>query len=451
MLTMSAPRETSLPSRKGRCPGALAPMPAKDGLLVRLRVSGAVLSSVALRRLASAGAGFGNGIFELTSRGNLQMRGVRDADLPSLTEVLSGLGLIDDDAGAEAIRNVLVSPLTGLDSGVDVGPIGKALEDALAQDKALRALPAKFGFLVDNGGPLSLAQESADVRFDFCADRNMFAVGLAGTAQSAVPLGLCEARDVVEAGFVIARAFLRFGGAMTKPPARMRNLLSACSARMIAETAGLRPDPAPKRARCAEASPIGVIELGEGRLCLGVGAPFGRLSAEMLAAAADAAEIHARGEIRLTPWRALIIPRVAEDRADVLRGLLSRLDFVTERDDPRLAVVACIGASGCDCAAADTQADALYLAPVAKWLGRAGVALHVSGCEKGCARPAAAPYTLVAKAGGYDLIVDGAPSGRAFATELSVTAAAAILAGRGEARLEGQPFLSKLIERKREP
>jgi precorrin-3B synthase len=165
----------------------------------------------------------------------------------------------------------------------------------------------------------------------------------------------------------------------------------------------------------------------------------------MLAAAADAAEAYADGEIRLTPWRGIIFPRVAHDREEALRRHLSGLNFITSPDDPRLAVVACIGASGCDRATADTQSHALFMAPIAGRLRGGGVSLHVSGCEKWCARPAITPYTLVAKAGGYDLIVNGTPSGHAVATELSVTAAAAILAGKAE------HFLSDAGERKREP
>ena len=36
-----------------------------------------------------------------------------------------------------------------------------------------------------------------------------------------------------------------------------------------------------------------------------------------------------------------------------------------------------------------------------------GVILHVSGCAKGCARPAATAATFTATAKGYDLIVGG--------------------------------------------
>ena len=36
--------------------------------------------------------------------------------------------------------------------------------------------------------------------------------------------------------------------------------------------------------------------------------------------------------------------------------------------------------------------------------------VHVSGCEKGCAHPAAAPVTLVARNGSYDLVLNGTAS-----------------------------------------
>ena len=57
----------------------------------------------------------GTELFDLSARANLQMRGVRGESLPLLIETLDGLGLIDENAAAEAVRNVMVSPLAGLD------------------------------------------------------------------------------------------------------------------------------------------------------------------------------------------------------------------------------------------------------------------------------------------------------------------------------------------------
>ena len=84
--------------RKGWCPGAWRPMPAKDGLLLRLRISGGIVAAATLRGLAQAGREHGNGLFDLSARGNLQIRGVRESNLAALIETLDGLGLIDENA-----------------------------------------------------------------------------------------------------------------------------------------------------------------------------------------------------------------------------------------------------------------------------------------------------------------------------------------------------------------
>ena len=185
-------RETGL--RKGWCPGARRPTHAKDGLLVRLRISGGVVPAAHLRALAQAGRAYGNGLFDLSARANLQMRGVRGESLPLLIETLDGLGLIDENAAAEAVRNVLVSPLAGLDGRDDVSSAAKALEAALAANKDLHALPGKFGFLIDDGSGLSLGPVPADVRFDWTGGKQPFAIGIGGHANEAISLGLLQGR-----------------------------------------------------------------------------------------------------------------------------------------------------------------------------------------------------------------------------------------------------------------
>jgi precorrin-3B synthase len=57
-----------------------------------------------------------------------------------------------------------------------------------------------------------------------------------------------------------------------------------------------------------------------------------------------------------------------------------------------------------------------------------GVALHVSGCEKGCAHGRAAPLTLIARASGYDIVVYGKPSDEPSRLALSKDAIMSLLA-----------------------
>jgi len=396
-------RETVL--RKGWCPGARRPMQAKDGLIVRLRISGGGVSAATLHGLAQAGRAHGNGLFDLSARANLQMRGLRGESLPLLIETLDVLGVIDENAAAEAVRNVLVSPLAGLDGRNDVPRAAKALEVGLAANKDLHALPGKFGFLIDDGSALSVAGVPADVRFDWTGGKQPFAVGIGGHANEAIVLGVCGGDDIPDIASRLAGAFLRLGSQMAEPPRRMRGLIENCGAGAIAGLAGLRPRPPRKSGAIEEPCPVGLLRFNE-KYCFGVGAAFGRLDANMLEAAARGAEIFGTGEIRLTPWRALILPCVHAEEADAMRAYFSAHRFIVDRDDARLAIAACGGASTCERGTTDTRSDALALMPVAWQLCKTGVALHISGCAKRCARQAATPFTLIAHAGRYDLVVD---------------------------------------------
>jgi len=414
--------------RKGWCPGARRPMQAKDGLIVRLRISGGGVSAATLRRLAQAGRAHGNGLFDLSARANLQIRGVCGESLPLLIETLDGLGLIDENAAAEAVRNVLVSPLAGLDGRIDAPSAAKALEAALGADKDLHALPGKFGFLIDDGSALSVAGVPADVRFDWTGGKQPFAIGIGGNANEAIFLGRCGGDDIPGIASRLARAFLRLSSQMAEPPRRMRGLIESCGADAIAGLAGLHPSPPRKSGAIEEPCPVGLLRFNES-YCFGVGAAFGRLDANMLDAAACAAEIFGSGEIRLTPWRALIVPFVHAEDADGMRAYFTAHRFIVDHEDARLAIAACGGASTCERGTTDTRSDALALMFFARRICKTGVALHVSGCAKGCARQAATPFTLVAHAGRYDLVVGVAAidAGTSDAKRLDVAAAREIL------------------------
>ena len=130
--------------RKGWCPGALRPMAAADGLIVRLRLD--------LRHPADR-----NGAGDCRPRRGARQRPLRShrprqpADarregtdtLPALLDALRALGLVDADAAAESVRNVIASPLAGLHDGPDIRPLVAALEARLAGTPALHALPGR--------------------------------------------------------------------------------------------------------------------------------------------------------------------------------------------------------------------------------------------------------------------------------------------------------------------
>ena len=393
------------PLRKGWCPGALRPMQARDGLLVRLRITGGIVPAAKAHALAGLAARHGNGAFDLSTRANLQMRGVTEHTLFPLQNALRDLGLIDEDVGAESVRNVISSPLAGLHDGLDIVPLVAALEACLAGTESLHALPGKFGFLVDDGSSPSLAGVTADVRFDWDDTSGHFAVGLGGSAAHALRIGQCRPEDLVARAVRVAEGALTLF-ARSRSARRMRMLIHEFGANWVAPICGGAP---PNDDRQAIADPTPDIVTGAcefaGRPVFGLTAPFGRLDSAMLEAAARLAADTRRGEIRLTPWRALLVPDAMPTKAETT--ILRTAGFIVAARDPRLGIAACTGREGCTSGTTSTHADADALADL---VARLGQDLHVSGCQKGCAKAGVSAITLVGRDGRYELVRDGRAS-----------------------------------------
>ena len=404
---------------RGWCPGALRPMESGDGLIVRLRLPGAEAPLALALEIATWAEAYGAGALDLTSRANLQIRGVRAEALPDLTAALAHAGLLDAAPDAEAVRNVMVAPLADVDPAApfDVRPHALALERTLSREPALWALPGKFGFAFD-AGEHALGETGADVTFHALAPAQ-FVVSLAGEAFGPVAAG-----DAVEVARAIALPFLATEGGAAKPR-RLAAAVAALGSALFAGAAGLRPmrfDPPPRLplARWIGAQPLGASAF------VGAAAPFGRICAADLRALAWAAASAGAATLRLTPFRTLIVPGLDLMRAERLSASLSPLDLILDAADPRLAVAACPGAPSCTSAAVDTRDAARRLAPL--FAGREGIALHVSGCAKGCAHPKAAPFTIVGGPDGFALVTDGRAGDPPRARGLSLDALAARLA-----------------------
>jgi precorrin-3B synthase len=423
--------------RRGWCPGALRPMPTGDGLLVRIRLRGGRLPVPLARILAEAARRFGNGSIDLSARANLQLRGFTEATHAALLAYLADADILDDDPNAEAVRNIVASPLAGSpDFGalLDLPPILTALDTRLATDARLRTLPTKFGFLLDDGGWPSLADASADVRFEACLDdgRPVFRVSLSGTAQSATTIGACAPDDVADVATRIALAFLAAREEAQdegKCALRMRDLVGKGFGPSVANAIGLIAG-APTRSRAyvtGPASPIGHFTGTSGQSVLGLGVVFGRLTAETLERVAEAAEDLDCDTLRVTPWRALLFPIGKTGTLDEWLSRFKAEGFILDPADPRRAIAACPGAPACVNATTSTQDDALRLAPLARQLSAQGIGLHVSGCAKGCAHSGRAPVTLVAASGLYGLVLGGTAQDEISAAPITIAAAEAAL------------------------
>lgn len=358
----------SAASVKGWCPGALRPMQSGDGLVVRVRPFGGRLEANQIAGLAELAERHGNGLIDVTSRANLQIRGVSEQSHRPLLDGLARLQLLDPDTDIEARRNILVTPFWTV--GDETQALAAELEEALV-DSSLD-LPTKFGFAIDDGRSRVLAGDSADVRIE--RDRGGRLLVRADGAR----FGHSAARgEAVSTALALASWFIASGG--TKGRGRMAAHIAAGAA--LPATLRGETEPAP----VMPASRPGPYP--QGAL---VGVAFGQMLHTMLHQFAGGGDA-----LRMTPWRMVL--------SEGKRAMPAAAGLITEPYDPALRVIACSGAPRCREAHADTRALAAALAPHIALDTR----LHVSGCAKGCARSGASAVTLVATSAGFDLVRNG--------------------------------------------
>ncbi|MGY1752301.1 precorrin-3B synthase [Blastococcus sp. SYSU D01042] len=380
---MSAPPPSR--DRADACPGALQTHAAADGALARVRVPGGLLTSTQLLVLSAAARELGDGALELTSRGNLQLRGLRPGSEPELGDRLAAAGLLPS-ATHETSRNVLASALTGRAGGrLDVRPWVAAFDAGLCADARLAGLPGRFLAALDDGRG-DVAGLGADVGLLALPDGDVALLlagedsGLRAEPGSAVALALAATR-----AFLDVRAEL--GGTAWRVPE-----LADGPRRIAALLGGPVAGPVPVPA-ASTGSPAGPVAQDDGRTALVAVVPLGRVTdaqAELLAATAD-------GELQLTPWRSVVVPDLADASAV---GALTAAGLVLDPGSAWLRVTACAGRPGCAKSLADVRGDVVR-AVTGGALPAAGARQHWVGCERRCGRPAGEVVDVVATAAGY--------------------------------------------------
>ena len=290
------------------CPGIVHAVAAKDGLLMRIRVPGGLIGSAQLRALAGVAAEFAGGELEITSRANVQLRGLREQDRGQLASRLAEAGFLPSVAH-ERVRNIAASPLAGWDGTelIDTRALVAELDARLTAEPRFAGLPAKFGFGLDGGGR-RFSAEVDDVSLVAVDARRLqlmvggvefgFAVAVEDAAGCLLQAASACMVIADEAG-VSAR-----GRALVKVAGAVERVVAACTGLSVSQSAGVR---------AVEGTPLGVFA-GKLGVNLVPSVQLGRLTAEQAMGLAELGF-----EVRLAPWRGVVVescrlPRSAEYR-----------------------------------------------------------------------------------------------------------------------------------------
>ncbi|MBD1589393.1 precorrin-3B synthase [Pseudomonas sp. C2L12B] len=419
----------SRPVRPSACPGLLRIVQALDGGICRIKLPGGVLGAGQASALAAAAQRYASGVLEATNRANVQVRGV-GAEAGALQQALLQAGLGPAHPGGDDVRNLMLSPLAGIDpqQALDARPLAAQLLRLLEGDTRYHALSAKFALQLDGGEALACLDHPHDVWLSplLLGGQWHWGVGLAsspaqGTMVVALPLG--------EALAGVAAVLGRFLALAGSDHTRMRPLLDAIGLEAFLAPLGLRrvTHSGPRRASGGRLGVYPQAQAGTVAVCAQF--ELGRFHAAPLHALAQLCRRWGCGALHLTPWQGLLIPGIAQAHADRVQAELRTLGLLVDAEAPLAAMLACSGASGCAKGQADTKADARRLA----MLLAPPRPVHLSGCPRACAAAHVAPFTLLAVAPGrYDLFIRDAAQpglGRLRARELTLQAAASLLNG----------------------
>jgi precorrin-3B synthase len=277
-------------SRRDRCPGVFRPWPADDGGLVRLRLIGGRLSGTSLGQLSDVARAYGDGEIHLTKRANLQLRAMPTTDdelTEDVVEAIAATGLLPSRTH-ELVRNVMVSPQTGLAGGrTDLRPVGDELDRLLCADPSMAVLPGRFLFVLDDGRG-DLAGRTCDLGL-VAIDGTTAQLRIGDSWGSVVRLEDAAARLVELAG-----RFLDVRGEGADAPWHVEELSSPLAPAVEAD---------PRATVESQSLPYGQVDGGTH-----VAVPDGVLDA----AAVEQLAPHA--ELVVTPWHGVLVPDDEEER-----------------------------------------------------------------------------------------------------------------------------------------
>lgn len=379
------------------CPGIYVLAQMKDGLLARIRVPGGRLSSVQLKHMASASEEFGSGIIDLTNRANLQIRGIVKEKQPALIEYLVAHDLISKDPTHDRLRNIAIDPLSGLvDEVTDCHALSIELDRAISQLSCKDQISPKFSIILDGGGITTISGLGHDFALVakksamFIHNTIVFQLYLAGQK---TPLEV-SGKNLVS---TVINWIEQLVAASKPEPLLVKKMLAKHGlsgvVSILDDTITEMPMPITKKIhRLLGSQP----QQDQQNYAVSLMSPSSRLLYFQAIGLAELAERYSGGELRLTPWQAVILPNVADDDIALLWEKAEGLGLITQETEQNLSIVSCAGSDGCVHGGFETKAKALEIRDTLADLAfPKPVTIHLSACEKGCASRADTNYLVL--------------------------------------------------------
>jgi ferredoxin-nitrite reductase len=392
--------------------------------MMRMRIPNGVLNSQQMRTLANIIQRYGDdGSADITTRQNIQLRGIRLEDVPSIFEQLNSVGLTSLQSGMDNIRNLTGSPVAGIDPEelFDTRELNYKLQKMITNDGQgsyeFSDLPRKLNIAIEGARDNSIHAEINDIAFipAFKDGEFGFNVLIGGylSAQrcaESLPMDVWVSPDddVIELCRAILMVYSKNGLAEglreNRAKARLMWLVDKWGmekfrAEVEKEFGKTLATAAPKDEITMEKRDhIGIHpQKQEGYSYIGLHIPAGRLQAAGMLEVARLAEVYGNGEIRLTVEENLIIPYVQNENIDAFLTEPILQIYSTNPTPLNRSLISCTGAQYCNFALIETKERGVKLAQeldnelnIPK-----RVRIHWTGCPNSCGQVQAADIGLM--------------------------------------------------------
>lgn len=394
--------------------------PTPGFFMIRVRIPGGKTGSYQLRALADIAGTHGNGVLDLTTRQQVQLRQIRIEDVPVVFAKMEEVGLTSLQTGMDNVRGVMTCPVAGMhpDEVSDATQIVQAMTEEILGNRDYTNLPRKFNVAV-TGCPdncihmetqdLALVPASHDEGHGKRIGYNVLAGGKLGSGgyRIATPLDIFVTHeDALEVCRAIIQIFRDHGPRENRTHARLAFLLDEWGENRFRQEVATRVGrslwPAGADARKpTEKSHVGIYRQKQpGMNYVGLKVLVGRIQHSDLVKIAALAEKYGTGEIRISPAQALIIPNVSDRKIGDLDREPMVKQFAYNPSPVYKGLVSCVGSDYCNLAVIETKGRAVETAKSLE--ARLGsslkpITMHWSGCPAGCGNHLVADIGLLGK------------------------------------------------------
>jgi ferredoxin-nitrite reductase len=399
------------------------PTPGK--FMMRIRMPNGFATSHQLRTIAELSRRLGNGVLDITTRQQIELRGFTLDSIPAIWEKLKSVDLRSLQTGIDNVRNINGCPLAGLTPHelLDASFVVRDLDRIIVGNHGnpeFTNLPRKLNITVTGCLDNCTHNESQDIALVPAkkGERRGFNVlvgGKMGSGGFTIASHLNVFVEPYQAAAVVIeliKIFRDYGPREARSKCRLAFLVEKWGIpKLRAELTSRMGYELALRGRDMRSSHhadhIGLTSQKQtGLVAVGLCVPTGRVNPDQLDELARLSEVYGFGNVRLTTSQNAVIPYVPASRVNqLLKEPL--LDQFSPRPSPFLrGLVACVGTDYCNLALIETKSRAVALSHALHEKFGASVnplTIHWSGCPAGCGNHEAADVGLR----GFKTRIDG--------------------------------------------